>query len=57
MNITKQYWPMKSEPSEYSIDDLARDKQVLWYRAQNSMCSRTEPGQQRCVTLTSHSEK
>jgi predicted RNA-binding protein with PUA-like domain len=26
---------MKSEPSEYSIDDLARDKRVPWYGVRN----------------------
>lgn len=29
MKQMKQYWLMKSEPSEYSIDDLARDGQAL----------------------------
>ena len=31
----QQYWLMKSEPSEYSIDDLARDKRVPWYGVRN----------------------
>ena len=29
------YWLMKSEPSEYSIDDLKRDKQAPWYGVRN----------------------
>ena len=37
-----RYWLMKSEPSEYSIDDLARDGSVPWfgvcnYQARNFM--------------------
>ena len=35
MKTTKQYWLMKSEPSEYSIDDLAHDKQAPWYGVRN----------------------
>lgn len=35
MKTTKQYWLMKSEPSEYSIDDLARDKRAPWYGVRN----------------------
>ena len=36
------YWLMKSEPSAYSIDDLARDKTAYWdgvrnYQARNFM--------------------
>ncbi len=36
------YWLMKSEPSTYSIDDLARDKETCWegvrnYQARNFM--------------------
>ncbi|KAF0101913.1 MAG: hypothetical protein FD187_64 [bacterium] len=30
-----RYWLMKSEPSEYSIDDLARDSQVAWFGVRN----------------------
>jgi predicted RNA-binding protein with PUA-like domain len=30
-----RYWLMKSEPSEYSIDDLARDGQVAWFGVRN----------------------
>ncbi|MCU0933152.1 MAG: EVE domain-containing protein [Thiobacillaceae bacterium] len=30
-----RYWLMKSEPSEYSIDDLARDGQVGWFGVRN----------------------
>lgn len=32
---SQQYWLMKSEPSEYSIDDLARDKRAPWYGVRN----------------------
>ena len=37
-----RYWLMKSEPSEYSIDDLKRDQQSAWfgvrsYQARNFM--------------------
>lgn len=28
-------WLMKSEPSEYSIDDLARDRQSSWFGVRN----------------------
>lgn len=36
------YWLMKSEPSEYSIDDLKREKRAMWdgirnYQARNYM--------------------
>ncbi len=39
---TKRYWLMKSEPSAYSIDDLAREKASPWecvrnYQARNFM--------------------
>ena len=30
-----RYWLMKSEPSEYSIDDLARDGSVPWFGVRN----------------------
>ena len=30
-----RYWLMKSEPSEYSIDDLKRDKQSAWFGVRN----------------------
>ena len=30
-----RYWLMKSEPSEYSIDDLARDGQSAWFGVRN----------------------
>lgn len=30
-----RYWLMKSEPSEYGIDDLARDGSVPWYGVRN----------------------
>ena len=37
-----RYWLMKSEPSDYSIDDLRRDRRELWtgvrnYQARNFM--------------------
>ena len=37
-----QYWLMKSEPDDYSIDDLKKDKTTLWtgvrnYQARNFM--------------------
>ena len=37
-----RFWLMKSEPNNYSIDDLARDQQALWdgvrnYQARNFM--------------------
>jgi predicted RNA-binding protein with PUA-like domain len=38
----KNYWLMKSEPNEYSIDDLKKDKATLWdgvrnYQVRNMM--------------------
>lgn len=44
-----RYWLMKSEPSEYSIDDLARDGVVPWfgvrnYQARNFMRDQMRPG-------------
>ncbi len=30
-----RYWLMKSEPSEYSIDDLGRDGHVAWFGVRN----------------------
>ncbi len=44
-----QYWLMKSEPSEYSIDDLAHDKRAPWYgvrnyQARNFMRDVMQPG-------------
>ena len=30
-----RYWLMKSEPSEYGIDDLKRDKQSAWFGVRN----------------------
>lgn len=29
------YWLMKSEPSEYGIDDLVRDKKSAWFGVRN----------------------
>lgn len=46
---SRQCWLMKSEPDEYSIDDLARDKQASWYgvrnyQARNFMRDQMRPG-------------
>ena len=30
-----RYWLMKSEPSEFSIDDLSRDGHVAWFGVRN----------------------
>ena len=30
-----RYWLMKSEPSDYSIDDLARDSTAAWWGVRN----------------------
>ncbi len=30
-----RYWLMKSEPSEYGIDDLKRDKKSAWFGVRN----------------------
>ena len=40
--INMQYWLMKTEPSEYSIDNLRRDKVEPWdgvrnYQAANNL--------------------
>ena len=44
-----RYWLMKSEPSVYSIDHLARDKRTSWngvrnYQARNFMRDGMRPG-------------
>jgi predicted RNA-binding protein with PUA-like domain len=44
-----RYWLMKSEPSAYSIDDLARDKTTTWsgvrnYQARNFMRDQMKVG-------------
>jgi predicted RNA-binding protein with PUA-like domain len=44
-----RYWLMKSEPSEFSIDDLARVGHVAWfgvrnYQARNFMRDQMRPG-------------
>jgi len=44
-----QYWLMKSEPSEYSIDDLKKDKTEHWdgvrnYQARNMMRDQMKKG-------------
>jgi predicted RNA-binding protein with PUA-like domain len=46
---TMRYWLMKSEPSVYSIDDLARDKRTPWngvrnYQARNFMRDEMKKG-------------
>jgi len=43
------YWLFKSEPAQYSIDDLARDKVTAWtgvrnYQARNFMRDGMRPG-------------
>ncbi len=45
----EQYWLMKSEEDEYSIDDLARDGKTRWvgvrnYEARNLMRDQMRPG-------------
>ena len=45
----RHYWLMKSEPSTYSIEDLARDGQAEWegvrnYQARNLMRDDMRPG-------------
>ena len=45
------YWLMKSEPEDYSIDDLARDKREPWdgirnYQARNFMRDEMKVGDQ-----------
>lgn len=35
MKPAPQYWLMKSEPREYSIDDLKRDKKAPWFGVRN----------------------
>jgi predicted RNA-binding protein with PUA-like domain len=45
----RNYWLLKSEPSCYSIDDFAKDKQTLWtgirnYQARNFMRDGMKPG-------------
>ena len=44
-----RYWLMKSEPDEFSIDDLARDKTTPWFgvrnfQARNFMMREMQPG-------------
>lgn len=46
-----RYWLMKSEPSTFSIDDLAKEKKTLWegvrnYQARNFMKADMSPGDQ-----------
>jgi predicted RNA-binding protein with PUA-like domain len=33
--MSKNYWLLKSEPSDYSIDDLERDKKTPWHGVRN----------------------
>ena len=45
-----RYWLLKSEPSQYSIDDLARDQVTAWtgvrnYQARNFMRDEMRPGE------------
>jgi len=47
----RQYWLMKSEPSEYSIDDLVKDKSTFWdgvrnYQARNLLRDEIQIGDQ-----------
>lgn len=47
--MAKKYWLMKSEPSVYSIDSLAKDKKTRWdsirnYQARNFMTQEMSPG-------------
>ncbi|MGI9628041.1 MAG: EVE domain-containing protein [Longimicrobiales bacterium] len=44
-----QYWLMKSEPGDYSIDDLKKDKKTFWdgvrnYSARNLMRDKIKKG-------------
>lgn len=46
------YWLFKSEPDEYGIADLARDKTVCWdgirnYQARNNLRDQVAPGDLR----------
>ncbi len=48
-DLPRQYWLMKSEPGDYSIDDLARDGRTYWdgvrnYQARNLMRDRMRIG-------------
>jgi len=47
--MSRQYWLMKSEPDDYSIDDLERDQVEPWdgvrnYEARNFMRDEMKPG-------------
>ena len=33
--MQRRYWLCKSEPAEYSIDDLVRDKTTFWFGVRN----------------------
>jgi predicted RNA-binding protein with PUA-like domain len=53
----RRYWLVKSEPADYSIDDLRRDGSTAWsgvrnYEARNLMRDETSPGD---VVLFYHS--
>src|SRR5690349_2813734 len=48
---SKQYWLLKSEPTAYSIDDLARDKKTDWtgvrnFQARNTLRNLMQDGDQ-----------
>lgn len=52
----KQYWLMKSEPNDYSIDDLVRDKTEPWdgvrnYEARNMMRDQMKIGDRAFFTI------
>lgn len=45
----KKYWLLKSEPTCYSIDDIAKDKKTAWtgirnYQARNFLRDEMKPG-------------
>ena len=49
MGGKQRYWLVKSEPSVYSIDDLARDRKTFWhgvrnYQARNTMRDEMKKG-------------
>jgi len=49
--MAKGYWLAKTEPGDYSIDDLERDGETQWdgvrnYQARNFMRDRMQPGDQ-----------
>lgn len=49
--MAKGYWLAKTEPGDYSVDDLERDGETQWdgvrnYQARNFMRDRMQPGDQ-----------